>query len=89
MFSLTNLPGCYSFGPSGVFQSCDPNPEAVTSAVLRGGEDTTMLEHGSTPSGRKIAYDPYAERDQPFNPLGSQFLGRPVFGTIVVLPSSS
>ena len=89
MFSLTNLPGCYSFGANGVFQSCDASPEAVDSVVLRGGEDVTALEHGNTPSGRKIVYDPYAERDQPLNPLGTQFLGYPVHGTIVVLPAFS
>ena len=89
MFSLTNLPGCYSFGANGVFQSCDPSPEVVASVVLRGGEDVTALEHGNTPSGRKIAFDPYAERDQPLNPLGTQFLGFPVHGTIVVLPVGS
>ena len=89
MFSLTNLPGCYSFGANGVFQSCDPKPEAVASVVLRGGEDVTALEHGNTPSGRKIAFDPYAERDQPLSPIGTQFLVFPVHGTVVVLPVGS
>ena len=89
MFSLINLPGCYSFGANGVFQSCDPSPEVVASVVLRGGEDVMALEHGNTPSGRKIAFDPYAERDQPLNPLGTQFLGFPAHGTVVVLPVGS
>lgn len=88
MFNLTNLTGCYLFGADGSFRSCDPDPESVARAIL-GGEDARMLDHENTPSGRTIAFDPYADRDRPLNPLGSQFLGRPVHGTIVVLPRSS
>lgn len=84
MILLLNLPGCYSFSPSGTMRPVDPTDAARV--ILPGCEDPSAIESVRMPSGREIRFDPWAERDRPFNPLGSQFAGRPLFGVVVVMP---
>ena len=86
--NLSQLTGAYVFEPNGGFRSLDPAGFAeAAQAVVPGCEDLTMVETATIPgSSRQVVLNPWAERDQPFNPLGSQFLGRPVYGAVAVLP---
>lgn len=88
--SLDQLPGAYSINPAGNIRLLEePIQDSARTAVYPGCEDPTMLESARSPgSDREILFNPWAERDEALNPLGTQFLGRPVFGTVAILPPS-
>ena len=87
MIYLCNLPDCYSLTPEGTFRAVEPTDAAVAAAIIPGCEDLSAISSTrTTGSARELRYDEFAERDRPLNPLGSQFAGRPIFGTIVVMP---
>lgn len=88
--TLSQLPGAYIFEPNGGFCGLDPaEVMEAARAVMPGCEDLSSVEIAQLPgSDRQMIINPWAERDQPLNPLGTQFLGRPVYGTAVVMPSS-
>lgn len=90
MISLADLPSsAFVFRADGSVGLLigDPSPENVLPLIEPRGEDPDILELGVLPSGRKFFSSRLAELQDPENALVSSWLGRPVYGNIVVLPS--
>lgn len=91
MISLSDIPdSCFLFRADGSIALLvgGLSPEHILSAIMPGAEDAGILEEDVLPSGRKFVSSRLAELHAPENALVSSWLGRPAFGSIVVLPAS-
>ena len=84
---VADIPGALVFHPDGRLEYI-PNPtrDRVLQAIEPRGEDWGILEMGHLPGcGRPCYWSRFAESFGSENPLLTNWLGRPIYGTVVVV----